>query len=525
MSNPAEAADPHQARATYLATLRHELRTPLNAIIGYSEMLLEDAPDAMPTAVEPLQHVRSGGKTLLEMVNSVLDKTRLAAGEALDSLAPLLCRQMRDPLASVFQHVNVLLDGGAISVDLLEDLGKIREAAVRLQAQLDGMASHLAAGPAAPPPKPTADQAPGMEDYVAFMQPADNAARRPDAEPGRILAVDDIEANREVLARRLQREGHTVTVAAGGKEALALARQQPFDLILLDILMPEMSGLEVLTQLKADEQLRHIPVVMISALDEMSSVVRSIEIGAEDYLPKPFEPALLKARVGACLEKKRLRDREVQHLQQIEAERNRADALLHVILPAQVVQELKATNEVKPRRFDNVAIMFSDIVGFTPYCEKHQPEEIVANLQRMIVAFEEFALEYRIQKIKTIGDSFMAACGLLDPVENPVLNCIRCAVRMIEEARRSDACWEVRVGINVGSVVAGLLGQRQYLFDLWGDTVNTAARMESHGVASGVTLSESAWKAVEQVCRCDSRGVVHVKGKGDQPMYLFKEFR
>jgi len=525
MSKPAEAADLPQARATYLATLRHELRTPLNAIIGYSEMLLEDAPATQPAALAALQQIRSGGKTLLEMVNSVLDKTRVAAGEGLDALAPILCQQMRAPLGNVFQNVEQLFNDGAAPADALEDLGKIREAALRLQTQIDGMVAHLAAGPQAPRAAP-ADQAPGMQDYVAFMRPAEREPpRRPDAELGRILAVDDIEANREVLARRLQREGHTVTVAAGGREALALARRQPFDLILLDILMPEMSGLEVLEQLKADPDLRHVPVVMISALDEMSSVVRSIEIGAEDYLPKPFEPALLRARVGACLEKKRLRDREVEHLRQIEAERNRADSLLHVILPAAVVQELKATNEVKPRRFENVAIMFSDIVGFTPYCEQHPPEEIVANLQRLIVAFEEFALEHRIQKIKTIGDSFMAACGLLDPVANPVLNCIRCGVRMIEEARRSAACWEVRVGINVGSVVAGVLGQRQYLFDLWGDTVNTAARMESHGVASGITLSEAAWQQVSDHCACDSRGVIPVKGKGEQRMYLFKDFR
>jgi class 3 adenylate cyclase len=228
--------------------------------------------------------------------------------------------------------------------------------------------------------------------------------------------------------------------------------------------------------------------------------------------------------VGACLEKKRLRDREVQHLQQIETERNRADNLLHVILPAPVVRELKATNEVKPRRFEDVAILFCDIVGFTPYCEKRQPEEIVANLQKLVIAFEELALAHDLQKIKTIGDAFMAACGLLKPVENPVLNCLRCGVKMIEAARQVPASWEVRIGVHLGSVVAGVLGHRQYAFDLWGDTVNTAARMESHGVPGAIALSEPAWRRVNQCCRCQSRGVVQVKGKGDLPMYVFQEF-
>src|SRR5262249_25100404 len=275
---------------------------------------------------------------------------------------------------------------------------------------------------------------------------------------------------------------------------------------------------------KADSALRHIPVLMISALDDRDSIIASIEMGAEDYLSKPFEPALLRARIGACLEKKRLRDREVRYLQQIESERNRADGLLHVLLPGPVVQELKATNEVKPRRFEEAAIMFCDIVGFTPYCDKRQPEEVLDNLQQLVVAFEALAVEHRIQKIKTIGDAFMAACGLLEPVANPVLNCVHCGARMIEYARQSPACWEVRVGIHCGPVVAGVLGQRQYLFDLWGDTVNTAARMESLGVPGGITLSETAWRRVEHCCRCECLGVTHVKGKGDLARYIFREF-
>lgn len=127
---------------------------------------------------------------------------------------------------------------------------------------------------------------------------------------GRILVVDDVEENRDLLGRRLSRQGHSAVPVASGEEALALARSQPFDLVLLDIMMPGLDGYEVLRRLKADDQTRHIPVIMISALNEMDSIVRCIELGAEDYLPKPFNPILLRARTGACLEKKRLRDQE-----------------------------------------------------------------------------------------------------------------------------------------------------------------------------------------------------------------------
>jgi CheY-like chemotaxis protein len=528
MSNPSQApAEQKLAKNRFLANVRHELRTPLNAIIGYSEMLLEDAVDSRSDDAALLQRVQSGGRSLLDLVNTLLDPARI--GNDFETHAPGLCQQMCEPVAALIANVDTLVAHSQEGhPDWLDDLAKIGEAARRLQGQVNdilGVAQHAARHEttATFPPERLS---PGVQDYVDFMSPEQRGpVRRPDRDQGRILVVDDNEMNRDVLSRRLQREGHTVKVAASGPEALELLYHEPFDVVLLDIIMPGMNGLQVLEQLKVDPQLRHLPVVMISALDEMDSVVRSIEIGAEDYLPKPFEPAILRARVGACLEKKRLRDREVQHLQQIEAEKKRADELLHVILPAEVVVELKATNAVKPKRFDNVAVMFCDIVGFTPYCDKREPEEVVANLQHLIVAFEEFAVEHKILKIKTIGDAFMAACGLLEPVENPVLNCLRCGVKMIAHAKLSPAHWEVRMGVHMGSVVAGVLGHRQYLFDLWGDTVNTAARMESHGLPSAITLSEAAHARVAHCCECESRGTIHVKGKGEQQMYVFRKFR
>src|ERR1043165_4731377 len=137
---------------------------------------------------------------------------------------------------------------------------------------------------------------------------------------GRILVVDDTEANRDMLARRLRRDGHEVEMADGGAAALAVARARPFDVVLLDIMMPEMNGYEVLEALKRDDALRHIPVIMISAVDEMESVVRCIELGAEDHLPKPFNPTLLKARLGASLARKRLHDGEQTYARSLERE-------------------------------------------------------------------------------------------------------------------------------------------------------------------------------------------------------------
>jgi CheY-like chemotaxis protein len=359
-----------------------------------------------------------------------------------------------------------------------------------------------------------------IQDVVSAIQPGEERA----TESGKLLVVDDNEINRDMLSRRLERQGHTVATVESGRIALERLGREAFDLVLLDVMMPEMNGFQVLEKMKADVQLRHIPVIMISALDEIDSVVRCIEMGAEDYLPKNFNPTLLRARIGACLEKKRLRDREVLYLRQIEEEKKRSDELLHVILPHEIVEELKTNNTVAPKRYENVAVMFCDIVGFTPYCAKREPEEIVTHLQQLITAFEDLAVRNDMQKIKTIGDSFMATAGAIRPLENPVLSAVRCGLQMVETSRALPAKWEVRCGIHVGPVMAGIVGHRQYLFDLWGDTVNTAARVESNGVPGAVNLSGPAWKWVAQHCRGESRGLISLKGLGEMEVYRVDGF-
>src|SRR6516164_3757332 len=163
-----------------------------------------------------------------------------------------------------------------------------------------------------------------------------------------LLVVDDNEDNRFTLTERLKREGYgNVVCAANGREALARLAERPFDLVLLDITMPDMDGYQVLQTLKADTTLRSIPVVMISAIDDIDSVARCIGLGAEDYLGKPFNTVLLRARVAACLEKKRFRDQEALYTRQTENEKRRADELLYALLPPGAVRELKATNEVR----------------------------------------------------------------------------------------------------------------------------------------------------------------------------------
>jgi len=517
MTTPAEGP-PDRTREAFLAHLRHELRTPVNAILGYSEMLIEDA--APGQEIPDLKKIQAAGRTLLGLINEILDPARLpATGSAadLEAASARLRHDLRTPVNAILGYSEMLIEDAetAGGKSALDDLKRIHAAGEKLLAVIDDIVRLSSGAEAATGTREPDTQVSTMiASAVSSLRTLDEQEKKA-SEGGRILVVDDNEINRDVLSRRLVRQGFTPISAQNGREALERLRAEPFDLVLLDILMPEMNGYQVLDELKRDPVLRHVPVIMISALDEIDSVVRCIEIGAEDYLPKPFNPVLLRARIGASLEKKRLRDREVLHLEAIEREKKRSDELLHVILPHDIVEELKSNGFVLPRRHEDVAVLFCDIVGFTPYSATRQPEEIVASLQLLFEAYEDLAARYDMYKIKTIGDSFMSTAGLLVPVANPVISAVRCGLEMVRAAKALPAGWDVRVGIHAGPVVAGVVGRKQYLYDLWGDTVNTAARVESHGAKGGVNVSASSWERIKDVAQGTSLGLIPVKGKGE----------
>jgi len=277
-----------------VAELRHELRTPLNLIIGYCEMLLEDATDAAQRGA--LEQTLAAGRDVLERINATVPPTR---GEISEADFAALRDALREPQARIVTATSSLLAADAIDPQFERDVRRIRSSAERLltvELPSGRSANHIA---------------------ITIEHPTGGAVSGPPVQPAHILVVDDQEDNRAVLERRLRRQGHTVESASGGLSALEMVARERFDLVLLDVLMPDLDGLAVLERLKADQATRDLPVIMISALDDVASVVRCIERGAEDHLPKPFDPVLLRARISACLEKKRLRDVELEYLREV----------------------------------------------------------------------------------------------------------------------------------------------------------------------------------------------------------------
>ena len=345
-----------------------------------------------------------------------------------------------------------------------------------------------------------------------------------DQESSLVLIVDDNEVNRDLLARRIKREGYRVLLAANGFEALEMIRSQPLDLVLLDIMMPQMNGYQVLEALKADRSLGYIPVIMISAVNDIESVVRCIELGAEDYLSKPFNPVLLRARISACLEKKRLRDQERAYLKKLADEQEKSEQLLLNILPKPIAERLKRGESTIADSFDDVTVLFGDIANFTKLSADLSPGELVETLNQIFSRFDELANQYNLEKIKTLGDAYMVVGGLPTPQSDHVEAIAEMALEMQriigQFSLKEGEPLQMRIGINTGPVEAGVIGMKKFTYDLWGDTVNTANRMESHGVSGKIQVTATTYERLKEKYILEERGEITVKGKGEMITYF-----
>jgi class 3 adenylate cyclase len=322
-----------------------------------------------------------------------------------------------------------------------------------------------------------------------------------------ILIVDDTPTNIGIISALLKDKFKT-KVATNGEKALVLARadDKP-DMILLDITMPGMDGYEVCRRLKADTATRDIPVIFLTAKTEAEDEEKGFAVGAVDYIHKPFSAPIVLARVSTHIALQAA-------LREARSARRQADELLHCLLPEAAAAEIQTIGSVIPRRYENVAVLFADVVNFTSYCDGHEPEDVVSRLDALFVVFEQVSAAHGLEKIKTVGDAFMAAAGLLREVDDPLAAAIRCGLRMARTPVEAQLVWEVRVGVHVGPVVAGIVGQERYQFDIWGDTVNIAARLAGTGQPGCVALAEELWPRVESRFAGRSLGEIELSGKG-----------
>ncbi len=330
----------------------------------------------------------------------------------------------------------------------------------------------------------------------------------------RLLVCDDNKVNRLLLTRSLELQGHSVAPAENGRVAIEMLRAalnaQAFDLLLLDMEMPEMNGFEVLEQLAADRALRDLPVIVTSSLEGLANVVRCIELGAEDYLSKPVNPVLLRARIGASLEKKRLRDQQKE--------------LVRRFATSEVAQDLQQSGFALGGRRVQGAVMFADIRGFTALVESQPPEETIELLNTWYTLMFEAINGHGGVVNQMIGDGLMAIFGAPLPVPDHSAAAVRAALDMVEmiELLNADrvaggkAAIRIGIGIATGEMVAGYTGtQQRATYTCIGDTVNLAARLEAHTkVAQRAILVDAATHArLPASLTADALGAAQFRGK------------
>jgi len=524
---------PHRAlsKNAFLSRMGHELRTSIMGIVGYSEMLMDDANgQEFQEILLDLKEIHIAGNQLLTFVNDMFDlkKTDVQTVSDMESFNAKIKSVTRAPINIIKGYVGILLDEmeQKHSNKFISDLKMILNATERFVSSVDNF------------PRPWHDETDmdltyqdrnemSQELVTSIVNPSEETLIQKCTAGGSILIVDDSEQNRNLLARRLERDGHTISVAATGRDALKMLGCNSFDLVLLDIMMPEINGYQVLQHLKSDDNISHIPVIMLSALEEIDHVVRCIEMGAEDYLHKPFDPVLLRARIGACLEKKRLRDREHAYIQQLRAEREKSENLLLNILPAPIAGRLKRGENPIVDNFPDVTVLFADLVGFTQLSAQIIASELIGSLNEIFTIFDELAEQHDLEKIKTIGDSYMVVGGLPTPRSDHAEAIARMALDMLKGIAKINStkgqALSLRIGIHTGPVIAGVIGTRKFIYDLWGDTVNIASRMESHSLPDCIQVTETTQALLSGKFVFEKRGLIEVKGKGVMITYFLKD--
>ncbi|TMA81924.1 MAG: adenylate/guanylate cyclase domain-containing response regulator [Deltaproteobacteria bacterium] len=360
-------------------------------------------------------------------------------------------------------------------------------------------------------------------------------ANNPGFQPSSVLVVDDTEMNRDMLCSLLETDGHKSAVAENGRLALELLKAKPFDLVLLDVMMPEMNGYQVLEQLKSDSSLRAIPVIVLSALDEIGSVVRCIELGAEDYLPKPFDPVLLRARIGACLEKKHLRDQEIllrneleewnktleERVQEQVTQLERLRRLKRFFSPqlAELIVSGDAEDPLKTHRRE-ITVVYLDLRGFTAFAETAEPEEVMSVLHEYHAAMGKLILEYEGTLEHFAGDGMMIFFNDPVPIANPAEQAIRMTLAMRERVKDLTLKWrklgyelDFGVGIAQGYATIGAIGfEGRWEYGAIGSVPNLAARLCGEAKPGEILVTQRLVAVVDELVEAESAGELTLKG-------------
>ena len=341
----------------------------------------------------------------------------------------------------------------------------------------------------------------------------------------KILIVDDLPANILLLERMLGGAGYSsVTSTLDPRAVSALHQKNDYDLIVLDLQMPGMDGFEVMEALKGVEKNGYLPVLVITAQPDHK--LRALKAGAKDFISKPFDVAEVLTRVHNMIEVRLLhveihrKNAELKTLfDQVVAERKVSERLALQVPPDSIAVRLQARPDVTPDNFADVTVVIADIVGFTELTPTLGADRLALLVEEIFADFDGHAKQRGLKRIKTLGNSYMAAAGVPAPAVDHAVRATHLSLDMLGALdrfnQRSGLSLQVRIGIESGPVVAGVIGKRMYVYDVWGEAVNTASRMESHGVAGRVQVAENTRRLLGEPFELEERGALEVEGQGE----------
>ena len=352
------------------------------------------------------------------------------------------------------------------------------------------------------------------------------------AQRHRVLLIDDQKIIGEAVRRMLASESDIFfSFCSSADEAVTFAIQIKPTVILQDLVMPGLSGLELARRYKATPSLSQVPVIVLSSQEDVTVKAELFQAGANDYLVKLPDRIELIARIRVHSEAyQRLLERDLAFSQleasllQLDREKAKSEGLLLNILPHSIAEKLKNNQATIAQSFESVTVMFADLSGFTEYSQHIHPQSLLTLLDEIFSAFDHLASDYAVEKIKTIGDAYMAASGIPEIRVDHAEAMADMTLKMIDVFERirekHNLLLRVRIGMHSGSVVAGVIGKHKFSYDLWGDTVNIASRMESHGEASRIHVSQTTRDLLQSSFRFEERGEITIKGKGAMRTYF-----
>lgn len=403
---------------------------------------------------------------------------------------------------------------------------------------------------------------------------SESVENRDAAAKARIVIAEDSPVQALILRRALENNGYAVFPGKTGAEGLALVGEHKPALVISDVEMPDMNGFEFCRRIKSQPETQSIPVILCTSLTQPADIIKGMEAGADGYVTKPYDERFLIMRVEAMLanppefiqadpvtvqyagethvitasrrqilnmllstyentvkqNSELIRAQlELKKLnQQVEFSLKESERLLLSILPRKVAEQLKKDGQYEPAFYDSVTVLFTDFKGFTLAAEKLSPKELLRQLDASFSFFDSVTERYGLEKLKTIGDSYMCAGGIPETNRTHAIDAVMAALEMQEfmfhmgELRRARGLpfWECRLGIHTGPLIAGVVGTKKFAYDVWGDTVNTASRMESSGETGKVNVSHATYELIHSVFECEYRGKVKAKNKGDIDMYF-----